>query len=437
MSAAPDPAHFARAVTQLGEQRRVVARTPIFNSQGLKIIDKGVAIDSRLYERLSQHQLKAPLADCLDSDPGVSGEALREAARLLLGQEPLFANMLAEPRLRDMLLDELALMPLPGPVAFQLTLMRETLPNAWLHALGSMLTAGWLAARQGGTRYDLRLLACAGLVHDIGMLHVDPVLQQPEIALSAEQRRHLYTHPLVSVMMLERHHEYPRELLRAVLEHHETLDGSGYPRRIEGDALSPWGRVLSLTEVVTAMFAPERPLPSQRLSLVLRMNRQRYDAALVREVLQVLQKLPALPAPAALAPGADPLQALAALERALRAWPAEGAPERAALDADHRSAAADVQDRCAQVLRNLAGTGASAAQLAQLGAEELDEALRAELALIVREGAWQLRSVVRQARRRFDPGAALPAWLAGWLDDADALCAQHLSAAPASASVPT
>ena len=432
MSVAPDPAHFARAVTQLGEQRRVVARTPIFNSQGLKIIDKGVVIDSRLYERLSQHQLKAPLAECVDSAPGVNGEALREAGRTLARQEPLSANMLREPRLREMLLDELALMPLPGPVAFQLTLLRETLPNAWMHALGSMLTAGWLAARQGGTRYDVRMLACAGLVHDIGMLHVDPVLQQPEVALGAEQRRHLYSHPLVTVMMLERHHEFPRALLRAVLEHHETLDGSGYPRQIEGDALSPWGRVLSLTEVVTAMFAPERPLPSQRLSLVLRMNRHRYDAELVREVLQVLPA--AAPVPAVPTPGPDPLQALAALEAALRGWPAEPPPD---LDAERRAAAGDVLDQCAQVLRNLAGTGASAAQLAQLGAEGLDDALRAELALIVHEGAWQLRTVVRQARRRFNvaAGEALPAWLETWFGAADALCAQHLSATPA--SVPT
>lgn len=64
---APDPAHFARAVTELGEQRSVVASSAIYNTQGLKIIDKGVAIDARLYQRLTQHQLKLPLADSVES----------------------------------------------------------------------------------------------------------------------------------------------------------------------------------------------------------------------------------------------------------------------------------------------------------------------------------------------------------------------------------
>jgi hypothetical protein len=217
-----DPAHFARAVTALGDRRPVVARSAILNARGVKIIEKGTAIDTRLIERLTQHQLKQPLSEDVESEPAVSGLVLRQAAKALCAEHPLFAAMLTDPRLRDTLFDELLLVPLPGPVAFQLTLLRELRPQAWLDAIYGMVTAGWLAARRGGTRYDVRMLAAAGLIHDLGMLHLDPVLMQPELELSAEQRRQLYSHPLVSVKLLERHHDYPRELLRAVLEHHET-----------------------------------------------------------------------------------------------------------------------------------------------------------------------------------------------------------------------
>lgn len=409
-----DPAHFARVVTDLGEKRAIVARSPILNARGLKIIDRGVAIDARLYKRLSQHQLKQPLAESLGSEPSVTGPALRDAILVLCRQEPLFGAMLASARLREILTEELELVPLPQALAFQLTLLRESRPEAWLHALRSAVTAAWLGHRQGGARHDLRMLAAAGLVHDLGMLHLDPVLSQPEIELSGEQRRQLYSHPLVTVMLLERHHEYPRELLRAVLEHHEALDGSGYPRNVSEANLSPWGRILGLTELVTAM-------PVERLSLALRLNRQRYDAALLREVMALLPAAKAAP-PAP--PVHDPVRELQAIEALLAGWPAEVPPGTP----DGRSdVVAAIHAQAAQVRRHMAEAGASASQLAMLGT--LDDELRAELDLIVREMAWQLRTVTRQTRRRWHviDAAPRPAWLDQWLEQAETLCARHLS----------
>ena len=79
-------------------------------------------------------------------------------------------------------------------------------------------------------------------------------------------------------MLVDRFAEYSKEIVRAIVEHHERLDGSGYPRGLAGDALSPLGRVLALAEVVTAMFDGDAPLPEQRVSLLLRINPRRYDA---------------------------------------------------------------------------------------------------------------------------------------------------------------
>jgi HD domain len=416
MSVTVDQAHFARVVTDLGEKRAIVARSPILNTQGLKIIDRGVAIDSRLYERLSQHQLKQPLAENLGSETSVTGPTLRDAALVLCRQEPLFGAMLGTGRLGEWLAEELELVPLPEAVAFQLTMLRESRPEAWLHALRSAVAAAWLGHRQGGTRHDLRMLAAAGLVHDLGMLHLDPVLSQPEVELSGEQRRQLYSHPLVTVMLLERHHEYPRELLRAVLEHHEALDGSGYPRHATAATISPWGRILGLTEPVASM-------PVERLSLALRLNGRRYDVALVQAVLGLMPAVKsASPAP----PAHDPAQELRAIDALLARWPAEPPPET---PPGRLETLGVVRAQVAQVRRQMAEAGTSPDQLAMLGASAVDADLQAELDLIVREMAWQLRTVTRQARRRWrgSDDEPRPEWLTTWLDEAEALCARHLS----------
>lgn len=424
-AAAPDPAHFARAVTQFGEKRPVVVSSAIYNTQGLKIIDKGVVVDARLYEKLTRHRPKVPLAECLSSEPPVTGQALVDGALQLAAEHPFFATMLAEPATRALLLEELRLVPLPHAVAFQVTLMRETQPMLWQHSLRTALTAAWLGTGGGASRYDVRLLAAAGLVHDLGMLHLDPVLLQPEVELDRDHRRQLYTHPLVSAMVLDRYpSDYPREVLAAVLEHHEALDGSGYPRQRAGAAISPWGRVLALAEVVTAMFGPHHPAPVLQLSFVLKMNQHRFDAALVRQVMPLLQ---AVREPWRSPLAEQPLALLGEVHRLLQACPAQ---PPAPLPPPRAEALAAVLDHRDQLLRVIAGAGASPAQLAMLGDAAADPEFAAELALIGHEAVWQLRAVTREARRRWRlaGGEVPPPWLQPWLEEADGFCARHLNA---------
>jgi hypothetical protein len=101
----PDTQHFTRAAVELGEARPVISLCAIFNSQGIKIIEKGVAFDERLYDRLMQHQLKTPLEHCVASESGVTPQGLRRAVQALMDEDPFFGRMGADPRAREVLLD--------------------------------------------------------------------------------------------------------------------------------------------------------------------------------------------------------------------------------------------------------------------------------------------------------------------------------------------
>lgn len=425
-------AHFTRAVTALGEKRPVVARSAIFNVQGLKVIDKGVAIDATLYEKLTRHQLRSPLEDNVDSQPAVSGPLLREAAQLMCREDRFAAAMLASLRQPDALLEEVGQVPLPRAIAFQLTVLRETQPGLWQRSLRTMVTAAWLGALTGAARHDLRMLAAAGLLHDLGMLHLDPALLKPQLPLGREQRRHLYTHPLLSSMLLERHHEYPKELVQAVLEHHEALDGSGYPRALgstgsTGSTISPWGRLLALGEQVSALLEAGGEAPALRLSLSLRMNAPRFDPEAMRRVLDWLQPLrESPPGPPA---GADPATTLRTIDRLMREW--SGALAAAPTPYPARAEAVrGVAELCETVRQSLARSGAAPEQLEMLGADASSSDVAGELALIARESTWQLRTTARFARRRWRLGdkESFPPSLQAWFDEADAMCARALAA---------
>ncbi|WP_119290213.1 HD-GYP domain-containing protein [Azohydromonas sediminis] len=419
----PAPQHLARAVAELGRRRPVIVSKAIYNTQGIKVIEAGVAVDERVYERLLAHQLATPLEESVGTEPSVNGAVLRRATLALIARQPLFERMVAQPLRRDRLLAAIEAVPLPRPIAFQLTLMHELQPALFQHAVAGALTAAWLGDEGLATQQDLTQIAAAALLRDLGMMHIDPVLLQPAVPLSRDQRRQLYAHPLVSAMLLERHHPFSRELIRAVLEHHEALDGSGYPRQLEGDAITPWGRVLGAADLVAAQHALAPDRFESRLSLKLRMSYRRLDATLVRRLFPLL------------APGGAPardvpldavVQRLQTLQQVLSSWP----PGPAGLSAERQQVVRDIEERCHALVRMLAAAGAAPEQLPMLVAGGVDRELAFELSLLAEEAAWQLRAIGRLARRRWRlaPGETFPDAMQAWLDDAEAAVGDPVSA---------
>lgn len=424
-----DPIHFTKAVTELGEKRPVVTTQAIFNDRGIKIVEKGVAVNANLYERLISHKLPIPIEQSVSSAPVVNGPVLRTCAEEVLRDIPFFARIAADARQASILLETLDTLVLPDPMSFQLLLAKEVRPELFRHSVLMALFATWCSITPVLSRFDLGLAATAGLLHDVGMLHLDPLLLDPHGEISREQRRQLYSHPLVSTVLIERHHGYPRELLRAVTEHHEFLDGSGYPRNLRAEAISPLGRILSLGELVTSMLESGHAMPEVRLGVQLRMNRHRYDPALLARVQQYLQQHPESAMLAFVDPGElleDPVRRLQDINAMVLDWPAPALQALPLSDA-RREGMAAVMVQASQLRRTLATVGVAELQLSQLGGESLDDALRLELSLLAQEAQWQLRALARQTKRRWQLGVepAYPAPLQTWLDRADALVAQR------------
>jgi HD-GYP domain-containing protein (c-di-GMP phosphodiesterase class II) len=419
-----NPQHFTKAVTELGEKRPVVTTTAIFNEKGVKIVEKGVAINAGMYERLMQHQLSEPIENSVSSLPTVNGELLRETAENLFLEIPFFARMGQEPGMRAMLLDAVSKIPLPPPMAFQATLSCEVRHEGFIHSVQVALIAAWLAKTPTALRFDVGMAAAADLLHDVGMLHLDPVLLQPEQGLTSAQRRQLYSHPLIAKVLLTRHREYTKEVVRAVEKHHECLNGSGYPRNLAGDAISPLGRILGLAEVVSAMFAPASVAPEMRLSVLLRMNMHRYDALLIKRVMLLLR--PDHDATSAMDLVLDdPVGRLCDIEDAIAQWPA-ALIKTPGLSKERLYGLNALAAQTAQLQRTLATVGIAREQLMQIGDGAMDDTVKVELSLLALEAAWQLRAMARQARRRCraGPDGSYPPELQMWLDRVDAMVAE-------------
>lgn len=427
-----DPRHFTKAVTELSASRPIVVTQPIFTTKGVKLVEQGVAVDPGLYERLMRHQLSTPLVNSIASTAPVSSRMLRDDAAELMRTAPLFALIAPEVETRRLLLDIIERVPLPAPIAFQFTLAHEARPALYLHSLCSALVAAWLAMDTNISRFsNMGVAAAAGLLHDIGLLHLDSLLLDYRSDIDRAQRRQLYSHPIISSVLIEVHPEYPSAVVRAVMTHHEFLDGSGYPRNLAADQIGHEGRILALTELIIGAFAPGRPAPALRLSMLLRMNMHRYDAVLAAKVLDILQTPHEFEAAPVILLD-DPIACLRAIDGVLAAWPACLAdwPD---LSAQRRETLDALSRQVSRLQRTLASVGAAPEQLAQLDKEALGASLQTELTLLAGEAAWQLRTLAREAGRRWraEPGAAFPGELQEWLDRAVAVVFQVSGVHPA------
>lgn len=417
---APDSPHYLRALTDMADRRAVVTQDAIYTDNGIKLVEKGARIDSRLYDRLVQHKLREPIDRHLTVENAVDVPALIAAGQDL-AEQGVLPQMLAQALgSAGKLLAPLRSVSLPDPVAFKLTVMRDQRPGLFEHSLQMMMVAVFLGLKSGLSERDCVPLAAAALLHDAGVLHMDPSWMDPLNKVTGVQRKHLVAHPITSMLMLKDAGVYPRSVEIAVLEHHERMDGSGYPRGLPGAEISPMGRILLLAEVVTAFYEKYTDMPAQRLSLVLRLNHRKFPAALVAHVLPLLQE--DVTRDSALMPlGADAPVQIDTLAGAFEQWEQLKAALPPAARQEPGSVFAFDDIRLQALQKALIEAGSHPRQQGDLLEQLQGDALGlAEVALVGREALWQLQSIVNACYRRWpqltDRASPADAAVADWCD---------------------
>jgi PAS domain S-box-containing protein/putative nucleotidyltransferase with HDIG domain len=117
-----------------------------------------------------------------------------------------------------------------------------------------------IAGEMGLTEEQFDGLRIAGLVHDIGKINVPAEILNKSGRISDTEFNIIKTHPQAGYDLLKEI-EFPWPVARIVLQHHERLDGSGYPQGLRGEEIMLEARILGVADVVEAM-ASRRPYRS-------------------------------------------------------------------------------------------------------------------------------------------------------------------------------
>jgi hypothetical protein len=398
--------HYLDHVVTTSKTHSVEASEDIVSGNGIKLLAKGARIDGDTRERLLQHKLAKPLEDCVQVVGGVIPARFEPVAQALIEKHPLLRALCASERARPVPAS-LAGLSLSLPMQSLLTVYAEFKPDRLSHSVGVAMMALALARKLlPGEIERQRLLCTAGLVHDVGELYIDPAYLDTSIRLDAQAWRHIVTHPVVGHRVLLKMVGAGPVVAEAVLQHHERLDGFGYPRSISDDAFTLDGQILAVCEWLMALVE-SGTAPLARAGMAARLIPGEFSPALLELVEAAAGSAPDTPVPLGSATPlelavpritrlADTLRRFAESREWLAERTAEAGPElRKVMDIGLQ--------RTLRIQASFSSTGLDAyspelllGELAVLG----DAKVHTEIMTLVGEMEWRMRELERGQRLR-------------------------------------
>ncbi|MFQ5428451.1 MAG: HD-GYP domain-containing protein [Thermodesulfobacteriota bacterium] len=118
-----------------------------------------------------------------------------------------------------------------------------------------------VARKMGWAKGEVEGIKVAGLLHDIGKITVDKTIINKASPLSSMESRELNSHPVVGYEILSKIHFPWKGIAMMTRNHHEKVDGTGYPDRLERAEIPAGARVMALMDAFDAMTTdrPYRP----------------------------------------------------------------------------------------------------------------------------------------------------------------------------------
>ncbi len=120
--------------------------------------------------------------------------------------------------------------------------------------------AGAIARETGIESDGIESIRMAGMIHDIGKISVPAEILSKPVRLSEIEISLIRVHPQAGYDILK-DIEFPWAIGQIILQHHERMDGSGYPQGLKGDQVCFEARIVAVADVVEAMAShrPYRP----------------------------------------------------------------------------------------------------------------------------------------------------------------------------------
>lgn len=135
------------------------------------------------------------------------------------------------------------------------------------------------------TQKELSLLGLGALLHDLGKVFIDESILMKPGQLTSEEYDMMKSHTTKGFHFIREQTGLPSVVAHCAYQHHERLDGSGYPRALTDRAIHPYAKIIAIADVFDAVTSDriykEGVLPHEGLELLYAGASTKFDAQMV------------------------------------------------------------------------------------------------------------------------------------------------------------
>lgn len=156
----------------------------------------------------------------------------------------------------------------------------------YMHSIDTGIMAAFIGINMKLSKEELRNLGVGAILHDIGKVKVKSDIINKTGALTEEELMEIKRHPIYGAEILKKNFYIPDAVINAVLQHHERIDGLGYPYGLDGNQISKLAKIVCICDVYDAVSSDrsyrKKFSPNEAYELVLSGNGSMFDEGIVK-----------------------------------------------------------------------------------------------------------------------------------------------------------
>lgn len=167
--------------------------------------------------------------------------------------------------------------------------LRKYVDWVYVHSVDVALISGILAGRLNFSAQEQQEICLGALLHDVGKLRVPKEIIQKPGSLTQQEMSLMQQHCELGCEVLK-DAGLPPHSLEIVLQHHERLDGTGYPYGLSEDKISDYAKIVMVADVLDAItsYRPYKDVGSMNIAFQeLKGNSSKYDQNIVNLLIDL------------------------------------------------------------------------------------------------------------------------------------------------------
>ncbi|KIL49279.1 HD-GYP domain-containing protein [Jeotgalibacillus soli] len=252
----------------------------IYNEKGKVLLVQGTELSARLIKRLGKYHVSTiyiedEISEGIEIIEAIPPELRFEAENTITEGFYQIAELASNKNLQTMMKSERAIRSFQkifkdilhslngNHQALNLLATTKIHENyVYTHSLNVSIYACQLAIENGLPLKTIEDIGMGAMLHDLGTVFVPLEILNKPGKLTDEEYEQVQSHCELGFEMLRKIHEIPLPVAHCALQHHERMDGSGYPRGLKENEIHRYAKILSVADVFDAVTSPRAYRPS-------------------------------------------------------------------------------------------------------------------------------------------------------------------------------